>query len=290
MKGPIIIGGIGGSGTRVVTSILQVFNIFMGSDLNVPLDNLTYTLLFKRPKWFYKNGSDRKKIETGLSVMEKAMTGKRPYSFKELLFITNALMEMAKYGHNKEGDGKGIWAWERFVHVLQRNNKDISSCPGWGWKEPNSHLLIESFVNYYGNVKYIHAVRHGLDMAFSPNQQQFFNWANLYGVRIPEKKKDIPSVSFSYWVKANKKVIDLQHKLGKNKIYLLNFDKLCINPKQEIIKLIDFLEIEVENERLEQASKIPRIPQTKDRYKAHDLSGFKKEDMEFLAEMGYQLF
>ncbi len=45
-NGPVIIGGIGGSGTRVVAEILTLFGYFMGHDLNSAGDILTYTLLF----------------------------------------------------------------------------------------------------------------------------------------------------------------------------------------------------------------------------------------------------
>ena len=48
--GPCAIGGLGGSGTRVVAQILRDVGIFMGTDLNGANDNLWFTLLFKRPK------------------------------------------------------------------------------------------------------------------------------------------------------------------------------------------------------------------------------------------------
>ena len=60
MKGPVVIGGVGGSGTRVIAEILRELKFFIGNDLNGPLDNLTYTLLFKRKKWYYKNYNNRK--------------------------------------------------------------------------------------------------------------------------------------------------------------------------------------------------------------------------------------
>ena len=46
---PIAVGGVGGSGTRVVANFLEMLGFDMGSDINESLDNLTFTLLFKRP-------------------------------------------------------------------------------------------------------------------------------------------------------------------------------------------------------------------------------------------------
>ncbi len=41
------VGGVGGSGTRVVAGLAESFGYFMGDDLNESKDNLAFTLLFK---------------------------------------------------------------------------------------------------------------------------------------------------------------------------------------------------------------------------------------------------
>ena len=49
MPAPIIaMGGIGGSGTRACAQILLNAGYHLGSDLNEALDNLTFSLIFKR--------------------------------------------------------------------------------------------------------------------------------------------------------------------------------------------------------------------------------------------------
>jgi hypothetical protein len=47
---PVVIGGLGGSGTRLIAAILQHLEFDMGSDLNRTNDNLAFTLLLKRPE------------------------------------------------------------------------------------------------------------------------------------------------------------------------------------------------------------------------------------------------
>jgi hypothetical protein len=44
----VVVGGVGGSGTRWVSQVIAALGIEMGHDQNESLDNLTYTLLFKR--------------------------------------------------------------------------------------------------------------------------------------------------------------------------------------------------------------------------------------------------
>ena len=44
---PVAIGGVGGSGTRLIANCLEELNYYIGSDLNKAKDNLWFTLLFK---------------------------------------------------------------------------------------------------------------------------------------------------------------------------------------------------------------------------------------------------
>ena len=73
LPGPIVIGGVGGSGTRVLAEILRSLDIFIGNDLNESLDNLTYTLLFKRRRWFYRHCKSNAELSRGLGVLERTM-------------------------------------------------------------------------------------------------------------------------------------------------------------------------------------------------------------------------
>ncbi len=49
--GPVFVGGVGGSGTRVFAQILQGLGVQLGPCLNDALDNLWFTSLLKRPEW-----------------------------------------------------------------------------------------------------------------------------------------------------------------------------------------------------------------------------------------------
>ena len=35
--------------------------------------------------------------------------------------------------------------------------------PRWGWKEPNTHIVLPQILKLAPGLKYIHVVRHGLD-------------------------------------------------------------------------------------------------------------------------------
>ena len=63
---PLVIGGLGGSGTRVVADILLAQGWYLGQDLNRAKDNLLFTLLFKRPYW-------RKQLSNGVAPFQHHM-------------------------------------------------------------------------------------------------------------------------------------------------------------------------------------------------------------------------
>ncbi|HUL00928.1 MAG TPA: sulfotransferase [Nitrospirota bacterium] len=286
-NGPIVIGGVGGSGTRVVAEILALFGFYIGCDLNEASDNLWYTLLFKRPRWFYKNRTNNNEIKIGLSLYHKLMTSRERLSLGEYRFLSQAVVEMALSGHNHHGNGKGLWPFGRIRKMISPVGVGERDYVGWGWKEPNSHLLISNLADYFFNFKYIHLIRHGLDMAFSHNQQQLYNWGRLFDVELPNDKSEIPSASFSYWVRANDTVIDIGEKLGDSRFLLINYDKLCDSPINEINKITKFIGILVDDQLISTACNLVRKPKTAQRYKKHDVRQFNCKDVSALERFGF---
>ncbi|MHA1659095.1 MAG: sulfotransferase [Promethearchaeota archaeon] len=173
------------------------------------------------------------------------------------------------------------------LHV--RQNIDLSNYIGWGWKEPTSHIYIEYINEYFPNLKYIHVIRHGLDMAYSNNQQQLYNWGYLFGVDIPKSQKLLPRASLEYWIKANKKVISFCKHFLKNKFLLINYDSLCHIPSKEIEKLIIFLELENRNINISKLCSLIKKPISTGRYKKYNLSIFGKEQIDAVRELGFKV-
>jgi len=287
-NGPVVIGGIGGSGTRVVAEILALFGFYLGSDLNSASDNLTYTLLFKRPEWFKKNINNTRRLVTGLRIMEKSLLTGEPLSFRQKIFLRKAVLDMSKHGHNREKSGTGEWPLERLAHIKATVKLDEGRYRGWGWKEPNCHLALPVLGEYFPHLRYIHTVRHGLDMAFSSNQQQLYNWAPLFGIKLPETPLEIPAASFRYWVEANRRVLSAGNQLGSEKFLLVNFDELCTNPLPGVIKIAEFLQIRLPDELISEASKLLVMPNSTGRYKEHPEYKFDSKDLSFLKEAGFR--
>jgi len=285
-NGPVVIGGIGGSGTRVVAEILLRFGFYLGDDLtSTARDNLWYTLLFVRQNWYYKNRNNKQAIYTGLSLLSKAMITKRIPSPPELEFLRQAVVPLRGSRSFRPVIKRFKQAWKM---PIADSHKELDYV-GWGWKEPNSYLLIRDMAEYFDNFKYIHVIRHGLDMAFSGNQRQLFRWGPLYGVEIPKSPSGVPVASLRYWVKANRYALRAGKKLGHEKFLLVNFDQLCKSPESEIQKIISFLKISPSREVYEEALSISKEPESIGRYRDHNLNQFDSDDLSALQRLGFTI-
>ena len=69
---PVVIGGIGGSGTRLIAQCLKELGYLMGADLNPAYDNLWFTLLFKRVEIL---SSSEREFDELLEILLSGMAG-----------------------------------------------------------------------------------------------------------------------------------------------------------------------------------------------------------------------
>lgn len=288
--GPVAIGGVGGSGTRLVAELLKRVGFFMGCDLNHAGDNEWFTFLFKRPTWFMKcRAENEERIYRSLQLFESAMTG-RPAAKADVIFLLlGASIPMAIRGHDHLGHGKGMWPFRRVKRLLRGSNYDEVSCVGWGWKEPNTHIYLEYLCRHFSGLRYIHVIRNGLDMAYSRNQAQLFNWGWLFGVPRPLSQADIAKRSLQYWIQANGKALQTGRSLLGSRFYMMNFDELTMNPEREITGLIQFLGLRTDANVVDSLKQLAKIPASRDRYKLHDLSCFSNSEIQAVRDLGFNV-
>ena len=208
---PVVIGGVGGSGTRLFARIFMQAGFFLGSDLNLENDNLWFTLLFRRPRWYQRVAAGQEnRIFTGLRVLTKAMLGTGALTLDEAAFLAGAAVELSVNFQVSNKTMRGTWPFERARNIMRAaKTPPAGNYRGWVWKEPNSHIYLPYLFRQYPALKYVHVIRHGLDLAFSINQVQLQNWSFLFGLKRPKSKSEVPAASLKYWVRANERAIDL---------------------------------------------------------------------------------
>ena len=290
-RAPVAIGGLGGSGTRVVAQILMDCGYYMGQDLNVSNDNLWFTVLLRRPLWFssLQNAQKYDEIYQALNIFQRLMLGGATLlRANDWAFINRAEDELSA----TEQDGR-LWTWprtwleERRANMMKAEQADLNTFRGWGWKEPNTHVFLPYAVRYFEDIKYIHVIRHGLDMAYSTNHAQLYNWGHLYGVELADyDTARLPRASLLYWYRANARAFENQTILA-DRFLVLNFDQLCASPPSEIKKLLHFLELDDTEVDIDHLVSLPVTPSSTNRYKTQDLSIFTSNDLAVVQQLGF---
>ncbi len=275
---PVAIGGVGGSGTRLIADILIQMGYYMGDDLNGSTDNLWYTLLFKRQNlWPLKDNLE--KYSKAYKLFIKIMTESTQLTLEEKQYLQ-------KISHSERLQHTSDWLQERALNALSKK-KSIQAMQPWGWKEPNTHIALPELLNITPNMKYIHVMRHGLDMAYSNNQNQLAFWGQqLLNKNAP--LKITPENSFHYWCTVHKRILDIGQDMGEN-FLLLNYDDFCLHPKKEVSALEEFLSIKLSPQDLIKIEKLISIPNSLGRYKTESVTGFNDSDLNFLQSLGYSI-
>lgn len=265
---------MGGSGTRLVAHILLELGFYLGSDLNVPLDNLWFTLLFKRPEAMDCSEAD---FQTLFRLFEKAMCGRGAFSDAEIQLI-RAAAQQSRLHHDSE------WLGQRAESLIGACEGTARQNTRWGWKEPNTHVVLPRLNDVSPEMLYIHVARNGLDMAYSENQSQLRTWgARFLGV---DSILVTPRLSLKYWVAVHRRVIETGSAMG-SRFLMLNYDRLCADPACELPKLMAFLGIEPSPPQLAGAAELVRPAGGIGRFKAHPENHFDPDDVAFVASMGF---
>jgi len=281
----VAVGGLGGSGTRLIAQILMEIGIYMGDDLNGVNDNLIFARLLKNPPWL--ESASKAEVNKRLEVFEHYMSGEK-LIYTEISEYFKACRTNPTFLSNFNS----LIAIVCTFQLLKRQALGrIKRHSEWGWKEPNNHIFIEYLVGYFSGIKYIHVVRHGLDMAYSKNKAQLKFFGKRFGIKVKDWSDDneVTKKQLDYWIKTTETAIAKGKELLKERFYLLNYDMLCSQPAVEVPKLINFLGIQVNNQELEKLIMLPRVTSSQGRYKNHDLSLFTKEQISSVENLGFKV-
>jgi Sulfotransferase family len=289
-RGPVVVGGVGGSGTRVVADILRCFGVDTGSDLNKAGDNFWFTFLGKLPRWDLEAAlAPDSPTMFSYGVLERAMTGQLRPTRAERRFIAAVVercLEQSRQ-HPLADDRTPEWLGERAQHILESRRQGHPEALMWGWKEPNSHLFIEHLHRYFGaRLRYIHVVRNGLHMATSKNQYQVRRWGPLFGV-VVQSQWPSPRQSLDYWILSNEAAIRKGHELAPGRFLVVNYDELCADPAPGVDRLATFLGLDLPRPTLSEAASLPRPPTAPGASAVDAATAFSEEQFARVRAMGF---
>ena len=197
----ILIGGVGGSGTRIFAEALLTAGMRTLTDLNRACDAQGCSLLFKRPDVLkdIKAGAPFSQLA---SILDAAINGEHPLDRADRLRL-RALTREPRLHHSP------WWLWKR-SRALRRDAARQRQSGAWFIKEPNLHIVAGELLALRPETKFVMAVRHGVDMAFSSNQQQVAVWGHVQVVFVGEEGLDAGGVQKEFFMLLLKDILHPQ--------------------------------------------------------------------------------
>jgi hypothetical protein len=198
---PIVVGGIGGSGTRVVVNLLQAAGVVMGSRLNGSLDLLDFVPLLD-------------------AHVQRLLGAVRAADYK--------LTDLGASGRDDVAT-----ACREVILRLQRE----AGGQAWGWKNPRIIYLLPFVCAVVPQMLFVHVVRDGRDMALSGNQQQL----RAYGRHILGHNRVDVVASACFWQRVNATVAAWCHRHLTGRYICLRYEDLLHDPASNAGRLLDFI-------------------------------------------------
>ncbi|MCB1385667.1 MAG: hypothetical protein KDJ29_18335 [Hyphomicrobiales bacterium] len=276
---PIAIGGLGGSGTRVLASLVRELRVDIGSFLNNSLDNLWFTFLLMHPDWHFPAKSPER-ISMALDLFIRAMTTG--------LEGTLSVAEETLLSHleNKTGPTfHGFPTADVACSLRASKGPEPGAFAGWGWKEPNTHYIVEQLANADGRFVYVHVIRNGLDIAFSGNRNQLRNWGPLFALNVDEATLQEPRLALDFWLMANARTIGIAARRFGQRFVLMDYYDLCTNPYNAVVQIARAANLPIPKKLSVNGSASPIKVRT-DQMEIH-ASQFSAQSLARLEDLGY---
>lgn len=277
---PIAVGGIGGSGTRLIARLLVELGYDMGSDLNDSLDELGFTALFKRIE-LWPLDANLQELEQALSVYLTA----RGFPIPEDISSKNHRGRVEKLIAHIAATSK----W-REVGAIEDRITTLSEikAPGqsWGWKEPNTVMVLPYLLHALPKLRYIHVLRDGRDMAFSSNKNQLRLWgSHVLGRAID---CDCPQDAFDYWCGVHEGLLGLQEQHG-SRVLLIKLESLIASPEESLGRLLAFVGTPAKDAANHRAklSNLISTPDSITRYRDRPPLEMTKSQVTLMQRLGY---
>lgn len=268
---PVAIGGVGGSGTRIGAALLRLLGYEIGSDLNEALDNLWFTLLFKRRSVLLESSAEFRQLA---ELFFRRLGGSTTTSDRERTLVLR-LANGERLQHPRD------WLRERATSLL--SGPPAGSDGPSGWKEPNTHVVIERLCAIEPELRYLHFVRNPLDMAYSANQNQLELWGPIY------LERDVtlgPRDSLAYWCAAHRRVTAFMA-TRSDRTLLIDFDDLCADPARLQKAVAALLGLELTVEQAAAFGALVEPQPSRGRYKRFGTAPFDPADLAYAAGLGY---
>ena len=267
---PIAIGAVGGSGTRMIAQLLRDAGYYIGSDLNEANDNLWAELLFNRRSIVVEPRADFERLA---GVFFARMRG--------TLLVDDDVSALVRGLSQRPTQYSVEWLEKRADRFL--SEKTTTARRLWAWKIPHTHVIIERLLECHSGLRYIHVVRHGLDMALSSNQNQLKLWGSVF---LSREVDVTPADSLAYWCAVQRRVNVIAASYP-GRVLTVDFDRFCRDPHAVSEEILNFCGRTLSTRALNAFAAKVVVPESAGRFRNVGAVGFADADLRYVESLGY---
>lgn len=278
MASPILVVGMHRSGTSLVSRILDDCGVMMGKDLQEDHESLFFISL---NEWIYENAG---------------ASWERPIALSELTNLPPAMEAIEDYVR-KRLSSRSSRAYSG--RALKKGVFDMDVM--WGWKDPRNGPTLPLWRSIWPDMKVIHVIRHGVDVAASLKTRNSAHWKG----DVSRFKKWLPTYSWrsskspimrgqrsstlegalSFWSEQLEIETEILGSI-ENKI-VVRYEELLSSPRESITKILEYVSLQVTEEQLLTIEETINPSRAFAFRKDPQLSEFAENNSETLEKHGY---
>ncbi len=210
--GPNVIGGTGGSGTRVIARIARRGGLYIGEDLNQAEDARQLGAWGRR--W----------IDPYLALRSVERDGiDRPEVRARMHADLDAVLRL-------------------HCRAVERQPRP------WGWKTPRSIFLLPFLDERFPALRFVHVIRDGRDVAFSERQGQLVKHGRA--VLGAEQEEGGPLASMALWNRVNLDAADYGERRLPGRYLRVRLEDVIARPVASVERILGFLGLEADAEAI----------------------------------------
>jgi hypothetical protein len=205
----------------------------IGTTLNHALDDLWFTILFKRRDFAHANSTATERAQAvDLYLRARTVGLHGNLNASEQTLMHNLTAELAPQGSWLNGADQNAAA-----ALVQSVGKAPTR---WGWKEPNTQVFLHDLDMGIPGLRYIHIMRSGVDMAFSGNTNQLQLWSRQFGLP-DDPDTPTPVRQLRYWIASNRRVLDYGRERMAGRFMAIRYEAFCAHPEVHWAHIAHFI-------------------------------------------------
>jgi hypothetical protein len=131
---------------------------------------------------------------------------------------------------------------------------------GWGWKEPNTIVLLAELVEAFPGMRFLHVYREPERIARGnkdTTRAMVVNWSEQLGLEPPGPGEDPFARTLRFCELASERTERIGRERLGERYFKLDVDRLCAQPAQEIDALLAFLGVQPDEQTHERLLAVP---------------------------------